>query len=396
MRHAVSVDSVNAAPRGGIRPGRHARARSPRERRPTPPSCPAGARQGCRTEGTVAARRRGSRSSVRSLMPGLINTVSPTATFVTPSPISSTTPIASRAEDPRRSDAHVREPGDDEQVEVVERGGNDPHAHLCVRRERRHRQIVAQLDAIEPAVGRDGESSHASGRGLYWSAECYVGVVRRERRAPPLRFASRRALMTAIKVPPLGESIVEATVSRWLKKEGEAVAAGDTLVELETDKITVEVPALAAGVLAKRARNEGDVVKVDELLGELTEGAGASGAGRRLPRRQQRRRHHHRPLRRAPAARRPCASRRVAGPCVARGAARRRGAACGPRCRRRDGSRRCGEQARCHRARRRRGSARAGCHARSASTRSVSTCAVAPPRRSAPRLPPASARRARR
>jgi len=79
--------------------------------------------------------------------------------------------------------------------------------------------------------------------------------------------------MTAIKVPPLGESIVEATVSRWLKKEGEAVAAGDTLVELETDKITVEVPALAAGVLTKRERNEGDVVKVDELLGELAEGA---------------------------------------------------------------------------------------------------------------------------
>src|SRR6185369_17051 len=84
--------------------------------------------------------------------------------------------------------------------------------------------------------------------------------------------------MTAIKVPPLGESIVEATVSRWLKKEGEAVAAGDTLVELETDKITVEVPALAAGVLAKRERNEGDVVKVDELLGELTEGATAASA----------------------------------------------------------------------------------------------------------------------
>ena len=82
--------------------------------------------------------------------------------------------------------------------------------------------------------------------------------------------------MTAIKVPPLGESIVEATVSRWLKKEGDAVAAGDTLVELETDKITVEVPALAAGVLAKRARSEGDVVKVDELLGELSEGASAA------------------------------------------------------------------------------------------------------------------------
>lgn len=84
--------------------------------------------------------------------------------------------------------------------------------------------------------------------------------------------------MTAIKVPPLGESIVEATVSRWLKNEGDAVAAGDTLVELDTDKITVEVPALSAGVLSKRAVNEGDVVKVGELLGELTEGATASAA----------------------------------------------------------------------------------------------------------------------
>ncbi|MES2177585.1 MAG: 2-oxoglutarate dehydrogenase complex dihydrolipoyllysine-residue succinyltransferase [Gemmatimonadota bacterium] len=84
--------------------------------------------------------------------------------------------------------------------------------------------------------------------------------------------------MTAIKVPPLGESIVEATVSRWLKKEGEAVAAGDTLVELDTDKITVEVPALSAGVLTKRSVNEGDVVKVDQLLGELDEGAVAAAA----------------------------------------------------------------------------------------------------------------------
>ena len=83
--------------------------------------------------------------------------------------------------------------------------------------------------------------------------------------------------MTSIKVPPLGESIVEATISRWLKNEGDAIAAGDMLVELETDKITVEVPALKAGVLAKRAKNEGDVVKVDEVLGEIDEsGAGAA------------------------------------------------------------------------------------------------------------------------
>jgi len=79
--------------------------------------------------------------------------------------------------------------------------------------------------------------------------------------------------MTAIKVPPLGESIVEATVSRWLKNEGDAIAVGDTLVELETDKITVEVPAMTAGVLTKRAHAEGDVVKVDDLLAEIDEGA---------------------------------------------------------------------------------------------------------------------------
>ncbi len=81
--------------------------------------------------------------------------------------------------------------------------------------------------------------------------------------------------MTAIKVPPLGESIVEATVSRWLKKEGDAVVPGDTLVELETDKITVEVPAMSAGVLTKRSHAEGDVVKVDELLAEIDEGGAA-------------------------------------------------------------------------------------------------------------------------
>ena len=84
--------------------------------------------------------------------------------------------------------------------------------------------------------------------------------------------------MISIKVPPLGESIVEATVSRWLKKKGEAVASGDTIIELETDKITVEVPAPRAGVIASIAANEGDVVKVDQVLGELDETATAATA----------------------------------------------------------------------------------------------------------------------
>ncbi|MEO7367733.1 MAG: 2-oxoglutarate dehydrogenase complex dihydrolipoyllysine-residue succinyltransferase [Gemmatimonadaceae bacterium] len=90
--------------------------------------------------------------------------------------------------------------------------------------------------------------------------------------------------MLSIKVPPLGESIVEATVSRWLKKQGDAVASGDTIVELETDKITVEVPAPKAGVLTTVSVAEGDVVKVDQLLAELDEtAAGASAPAKPAP-----------------------------------------------------------------------------------------------------------------
>jgi len=82
--------------------------------------------------------------------------------------------------------------------------------------------------------------------------------------------------MISIKVPPLGESIVEATISRWLKKEGDAVAQNESLVELETDKITVEVPAFKAGVLVKLNKKEGDVVQVGEEIGEIDESASAA------------------------------------------------------------------------------------------------------------------------
>jgi 2-oxoglutarate dehydrogenase E2 component (dihydrolipoamide succinyltransferase) len=84
--------------------------------------------------------------------------------------------------------------------------------------------------------------------------------------------------MASFQVPPLGESIVEATVSRWLKQVGDQVAAGEMLVELETDKITVEVPALTAGVLSAQNKAEGDVVNVGDVLGDLTPGEGASAS----------------------------------------------------------------------------------------------------------------------
>ncbi len=81
--------------------------------------------------------------------------------------------------------------------------------------------------------------------------------------------------MISIKVPPLGESIVEATIARWLKKEGDVVAQNESLVELETDKITVEVPAFKAGVLTKQMKKEGDSVQVGEEIGEIDESAGS-------------------------------------------------------------------------------------------------------------------------
>ncbi|MEO5590121.1 MAG: 2-oxo acid dehydrogenase subunit E2, partial [Gemmatimonadaceae bacterium] len=85
--------------------------------------------------------------------------------------------------------------------------------------------------------------------------------------------------MASIKVPPLGESIVEATVSRWLKQVGDAVSTGDTLVELETDKITVEVAAQESGVLSTLSVKEGDVVNVGDSLGEIGAGGGQASGG---------------------------------------------------------------------------------------------------------------------
>ncbi|MGI9378889.1 MAG: 2-oxoglutarate dehydrogenase complex dihydrolipoyllysine-residue succinyltransferase [Methyloligellaceae bacterium] len=79
-----------------------------------------------------------------------------------------------------------------------------------------------------------------------------------------------------INVPVLGESVVEATVGQWFKKQGDAVAVDETLVELETDKVTLEVSATAAGVLASIAAQEGDTVEVGALLGAISAGEGAS------------------------------------------------------------------------------------------------------------------------
>ena len=81
-----------------------------------------------------------------------------------------------------------------------------------------------------------------------------------------------------IKVPTLGESVTEATVGQWFKKPGEAVKVDEPIVELETDKVTVEVPAPAAGVLADIQVEQGSTVGIGSVLGSIKEGAAATAA----------------------------------------------------------------------------------------------------------------------
>src|SRR5262249_10394119 len=85
-------------------------------------------------------------------------------------------------------------------------------------------------------------------------------------------------LMTEIRVPTLGESVAEATIGKWFKKAGEQVAVDEPLVELETDKVTIEVPAPAAGVLSEIAAKDGETVAVGALLGQIKDGAAAAKA----------------------------------------------------------------------------------------------------------------------
>jgi len=79
-----------------------------------------------------------------------------------------------------------------------------------------------------------------------------------------------------VRVPTLGESVTEATVANWFKQPGEAVALDEMLCELETDKVTIEVPATAAGVLGEHVAKSGETVGVNALLTTIAEGAGAA------------------------------------------------------------------------------------------------------------------------
>src|SRR3712207_4973989 len=85
-------------------------------------------------------------------------------------------------------------------------------------------------------------------------------------------------MSTEIRVPTLGESVTEATIGQWCKKVGDTVAADEPVVELETDKVTIEVPAPAAGTLEAISAETGQTVEVGALIGAIGNGAGASRA----------------------------------------------------------------------------------------------------------------------
>ena len=83
-------------------------------------------------------------------------------------------------------------------------------------------------------------------------------------------------MASEIRVPVLGESVSEATIGQWLKKAGEAVAQDEPLVELETDKVSIEVPAPEAGVLGEILVKEGETVEVGALLGTVDAASAAT------------------------------------------------------------------------------------------------------------------------
>jgi 2-oxoglutarate dehydrogenase E2 component (dihydrolipoamide succinyltransferase) len=90
-------------------------------------------------------------------------------------------------------------------------------------------------------------------------------------------------MATEIRVPTLGESVSEATIGKWFKKAGDAVAADETLLELETDKVTLEVPAPAAGTLSEIVAKEGDTVGVGAILGLIGEGGAKAVTAKTKP-----------------------------------------------------------------------------------------------------------------
>ena len=85
-------------------------------------------------------------------------------------------------------------------------------------------------------------------------------------------------MATEVRVPTLGESVSEATIGTWLKQVGDTVKVDEPLVELETDKVSIEVPSPVSGVLSEILAKDGETVEVNALLAQVTEGEGGAAA----------------------------------------------------------------------------------------------------------------------
>ena len=135
-------------------------------------------------------------------------------------------------------------------------------------------RVAAAVGEPRPRARRRGTSSSRSSS----SARRSASPCRGSRASPRARRRSAEAMAIALKVPSLGESVTQATVGAWLKKEGEPVQVDEPLVEVESEKATVALPSPAAGVLRRVLRNTGDTVAVGETIGELEEGGAAQAA----------------------------------------------------------------------------------------------------------------------
>ena len=156
------------------------------------------------------------------------------------------------------------------------------------------RRIESVLTSLQHKAGRPRYAGRpemaATASGLLRQHNKEQAALIEEALVPKVCWSVKPS-MTDIKVPTLGESVTEATVAKWLKQPGDAVAVDDPLVELETDKVTLEVNATSAGTLGEIAVSEGATVNVGALLGTIADGASAGQAGgiqlgapsRRLP-----------------------------------------------------------------------------------------------------------------
>ena len=144
-------------------------------------------------------------------------------------------------------------------------------------------QIIVQegenveVGALLGQIGEGAAANDAQPAAVPTEAPEVVAPKQEIEEAPAPVNTSPASGATAIVVPTLGESVSEATVATWLKKEGEAVALDEPIVELETDKVTLEVNATASGVISKIIAAEGDSVEVGAQLGEIS-GEGSAPA----------------------------------------------------------------------------------------------------------------------